>query len=70
MRSSAIEPRVYFRITEVFSDLRARTISTSQVNPTFAQGFSAYSLTQKPERSGGWRREMNQDRTFSFCPLC
>ena len=34
-------------------------------NPTFAQRFSAYSLTQKPERSGGWRRERNWDRTFS-----
>jgi len=34
-------------------------------NPTFARGFSACSLTQKPERSGGWRRERNWDRTFS-----
>jgi hypothetical protein len=30
-------------------------------NPTFAQGFLAYSLTQKPERSGGWRRECPTD---------
>jgi hypothetical protein len=34
-------------------------------NPTFAQGFSAYSLTQKPGHAGGWRRETNWDRTFS-----
>src|ERR1700738_4803179 len=29
--------------------------------PHFCSGFSAYSLTQKPERSGGWRREWDSN---------
>jgi SRSO17 transposase len=40
--------------------------STARIleNPTFARGFSACSLTQKPERSGGWRREQDSDSRY------
>jgi hypothetical protein len=33
-------------------------------NPTFARGFSACSLTQKSERSGGWRSERDSNPAY------
>jgi hypothetical protein len=38
-------------------------------NPTFARGFSACSLTQKPERSGGWRSEGDSNPRYGLRQL-
>src|SRR5882672_11158315 len=38
-------------------------------NPTFARGFSACSLTQKPERSGGWRSERDSNAGYGQVPV-
>src|SRR5450755_1402397 len=60
----ALEKNAFSR--PIVPKIRNLQYSHNPRKPTFARGFSARSLTQKRERSGGWRREWDSNPRYGF----